>query len=360
MIVGSGFDNNGEEWYNVIVAEEDNSKTGYAKAEYVQRLRTSQVDQFLNGEEYINAHTNVEPAQESNLYSYEDYNYSYVQPSGTALQTFAPYQPQNTYYPSQYTEPAAATPELFVSPTPDLPDHAPTSEPSETISPYSQFAGVDDGTTKNDPGNSVHQVVNEKDTENHFPWLIVIGVVLIVGAAGAAYCYSIYVRNEKRRAAIRAQQARKQREASGTASGTGAANGTAAGRPTAVNAPKEAGRTPGGSYGATAPDARPGQSGAMAQNAAGIYTRPQPSSQRPVQPAVTAGKPAETIRMTSVPKASPVSNGTGMSEMPGNSIPPFTPSAGNPAAKNSPVSNAQQNTPSVRKRRSDTFKDDEI
>ena len=357
MIIGSGFDNNGEEWYNVIVAEEDNSKTGYAKAEYVQRLRTSQVDQFLNSAEYINAHTNVEPAQESNLYSYEDYNYSYVQPSGTALQTFAPYQPQNVYYPSQYNEPVEATTELFVTPTPDLPDHAPTTaEPSETISPYSQFAGVDDGTITNDPGNSAPPVVNEEDTENNFPWLIVIGVVLIVGAAGAAYCYSIYVRNEKRRAAIRAQQARKQREASGT----GAVGSTAAGRPTAVNAPKETGRTPGSSYGAATMDARPGQSGVTAQNAAGVYTRPQTSSQRPVQSAAPAGKPAETIRMTSVPKASPVSNGTGISEMPGNSIPTFTQSAGNPAAKNSPISNAQQNAPSVRKRRSDTFKDDEV
>ena len=356
MIIGSGFDNNGEEWYNVIVAEEDNSKTGYAKAEYVQRLRTSQVDQFLNSEEYINAHTNVEPAQESNLYSYEDYNYSYVQPSGTALQTFAPYQPQNAYDPSQYNEPAQTTPELFVSPTPDLPDHAPTSEPSETISPYSQFAGVDDGTITNEPGNSAPPVTNEEDTENNFPWLIVIGVVLIVGAAGAAYCYSIYVRNEKRRAAIRAQQAKKQREASGTS----AVSGTAAGRPTAVNAPKEAGRTPGSRNGAAAMDARPGQNGATAQNAAGVYTRPQTSSQRPVQSAAPAGKPAETIRMTSVPKASPVSNETGVSGMPGNSIPQFTQSAGNPAAKNSPVSNAQQNTPSVRKRRSDTFKDDEV
>ncbi|MBO2515997.1 MAG: hypothetical protein CW338_01795 [Clostridiales bacterium] len=226
MIIGSEYDSNGEEWYKVIVAEENNAASGYAKANYVHRLRTSEVDRFLCSEEYLSAHETIESAQQGNLSSYEDYNTVWQESSpanGPAI-TFAPWQ---TLAPAYQTEQ-----EIITTPDPLTPPPAAfvTIIPTYTASPST--ATPRPGNTPSAGNNTV-----ENSEGNGMIWLIIIGVVLIVAGAGAAYAYSVHVKNEKRRAAIRAQQARKQNSVpvQPQSSRPGTGNTVQSGRPVNVN-----------------------------------------------------------------------------------------------------------------------------
>lgn len=175
----------GETWYHVSQAGTE----GYIHGDYFKVLSLGELTQFLQSDEYLNANNSSSNENTSDdIQSVEDYNQNIWQ--NPALS--ASYEPFNP----------------FATPTPDperLP--TPTQQPTQapTPAPTAQLAPIGPQGSLNTP------IPNTPSSASPWPWVLLF--LVLVGVGGAVYAYNIHRSNERRRQAIRAQQARQARAA---------------------------------------------------------------------------------------------------------------------------------------------------
>ena len=178
--------NNGSEtWYHVSQAGTE----GYILGDYFKVLTLGELTTFLQSNEYLNANSNntANTGTSSQIQPVEDYNQTvWKNPALTAS-----YEPFNPY----------------VTPTPDperLPTATPTPSPPPTptasIAPIGPLGGV-----------TTPQPATTQQGGSAWPWVLL--ALAAVGGGGAYYAYTIHRQNERRRQAVRAQQARQARAA---------------------------------------------------------------------------------------------------------------------------------------------------
>ena len=184
LVMGTETGNDGKTWYKVSQAGTE----GYIQGDYFKVLTLSELTLFLQSDEYQNANsqTGNTGSTSGQIQPVEDYNQTIWQ--NPAL--MASYEPFNPY--------ATPTidPERLPTATP-----VPTAAPQHTgyITPTPLLAPIQGGTTPT-PDTS-------KDGGSVLPWLLLGGVV--IGGGGAVYAWSLHQQNERRRQAVRAQQARQ-------------------------------------------------------------------------------------------------------------------------------------------------------
>ncbi len=164
-------------WYNVLI----NGQEGYVLSDYFKVLSLNELSDFLLSEEYRTASgqdSSVTNVTAQPIQSVEDYNQGiWTNPALNA--TYEPFNPYATATPDP-ADVVTATPSPTPSATP-----TPTMPPIFVTTP-----------APNSTGGS-------------FPTALVVFVVVMLLAAGGAYAYSVYRRNRRRQAALRAQQARR-------------------------------------------------------------------------------------------------------------------------------------------------------
>ena len=185
LVMGT-FEKDDGTWYHVSQAGTE----GYISGEYFKVLTLGELSQFLQSQEYLNANQSSSSSSgntTTQIQPVEDYNQTVWQ--NPALQ--ASYEPFNPY----------------VTPTPDperLPTPAPTRQPTPVPTVYLAPVGPLGGLATPAPTTKT----------TGLNWLWVLLVIAIAGVGAAVYAYSIHRKNEqRRRQAIRAQQARQARAA---------------------------------------------------------------------------------------------------------------------------------------------------
>lgn len=169
-------------WYHVSQAGTE----GYIRSDYFHVLSLSELPEFLESQEYLNANSTVsDTVSISQLQPVEDYNRN-VWKNPNLEATYEPFNPFGTSTPA----PEAAAP----TNTP-----VPTSTPVPTATPQIAPVGPTGG---NLPEPNVQQ--------GGSPWPWVLLGLAVVGGGGAYYAYTVHSQNKKR-AAMRAQQARQAR-----------------------------------------------------------------------------------------------------------------------------------------------------
>ena len=170
----------GKLWYHVS----QGGTEGYIRSDYFHVLSLSELPVFLQSAEYQNANSAAsEAATISQLQPVEDYNRN-VWKNPNLAASYEPFNPLGTASPAPET--AAATP-------------APSGTPVPSATPQIAPVGPTGG---NLPEPNVRQ------GGAAWPWVL-LGLA-VVGGGGAYYAYTVHSQNKKR-AAMRAQQARQAR-----------------------------------------------------------------------------------------------------------------------------------------------------
>lgn len=169
-------------WYHVSQAGTE----GYIRSDYFHVLLLSELSDFLQSPEYLNANSSTsEVATISQLQPVEDYNRNvWKNPNLTA--SYEPFNPFGTATPA---------PETAVLTNPPEPSDTPVPSATPQIAPVGPTGG-------NLPEPNVQQ--------GGAPWPWVLLGLAVVGGGGAYYAYTVHNQNKKR-AALRAQQARQAR-----------------------------------------------------------------------------------------------------------------------------------------------------
>ena len=176
-----GMETNGEgTWYHVS----QGGTEGYIRSDYFHVLTLGELSTFLASEEYLSAASNnaTDSAASSQILPVEDFNRNVLWQNPSLSVSYEPFNPYVTATPAAEVA-AAATP-------------APTSTPEPSATP--QIAPV--GPTGNLPEPTVQQ--------GGAPWPWILLGLAVVGCGGAYYAYTVNAQNKKR-AALRAQQARQ-------------------------------------------------------------------------------------------------------------------------------------------------------
>ena len=171
-------------WYHVSQAGTE----GYILSDYFKVLYLNELSDFLASSDYINANSNnaTGKAETKDIQPVEDYNRNVWQnPALTA--SYEPFNPFTTATPDPERLSPTATPEPTSTPTP-----APTATPE--IAPVGPTGPMPEPNVK----------------EGGAPWPWILLGLAVVGAGGAYYAFTVHNQNKKR-AALRAQQARQAR-----------------------------------------------------------------------------------------------------------------------------------------------------
>lgn len=178
-VIGSTYDEEGKMWYRVLIGERE----GYIRSDYLTVLKQNEVTAFRNSQEYRSA---VASGSSEGIYqeyadSIEDRNLATWNPE--TVTTWMTATPEATLLP---TVTPTMTPYVYVDPT---------LTPGPVLAPISQNqTAAPDAEHKQESGSGA------------LVWIIVL--VLVAGGAGI-YAYTIHLRNERRRARVREQQARR-------------------------------------------------------------------------------------------------------------------------------------------------------
>ncbi len=169
-------------WYHIL----QNGIEGYVLSNYFRPLSINELSNFLTSDEYLGSAGNTSSggngaSGSNNIQSIEDYNQGVWQ--NPALS--ASYEPFNPY--------ATATPN---------PNDIVTATPSPSPSPTASLVPL------------VEPTQAPNSTGSTFPVGLVAFIILLIAGGGGIYAYTIHRRNERRRAALRAQQARRAQQAS--------------------------------------------------------------------------------------------------------------------------------------------------
>ena len=172
-------------WYHVSQAGTE----GYISGDYFKVLTLGELTDFLQSQEYLNANSGSSSSggnTSGNIQPVEDYNQSVWK--NPALS--ASYEPFNPY----------------VTATPN-PEQLPTPTPVPTYTPLPTYTPV--------PLDVIGNLQTPAPTTktSSFSWAWVLLVIAGIGGGGAYYAYTVYRRNERRRQAVREQQARQARRA---------------------------------------------------------------------------------------------------------------------------------------------------
>ncbi len=183
LVLGSVTNDEGT-WYYVS----QGGSEGYIRGDYFHVLTLGELSEFLQSSEYQNANSSsaATGTDSSQIQPVEDYNQTVWQ--NPALN--ASYEPFNPY--------ATPTPDLERLPT-ETPTPTPSPSPTPEIAPVSP------------QNNTIEPEINVQEAGSPWPWVI-LGLAA-VGGGGAYYAYVVRKQNEKRRQAMRAQQARAARNA---------------------------------------------------------------------------------------------------------------------------------------------------
>ena len=172
-------------WYHVSQAGTE----GYISGDYFKVLTLGELTDFLQSQEYLNANSGSSSSggnTSGNIQPVEDYNQSVWK--NPALS--ASYEPFNPY----------------VTATPN-PEQLPTPTPVPTYTPLPTYTPV--------PLDVIGNLQTPAPTTqtSSFSWAWVLLLIAGIGGGGAYYAYTVYRRNERRRQAVREQQARQARRA---------------------------------------------------------------------------------------------------------------------------------------------------
>ena len=174
--------NEGKLWYHVSQAGTE----GYIRSDYFHVLSLSELPVFLQSAEYLNANSSAsETATVSQIQPVEDYNRN-VWKNPDLAASYEPFNPFGTTSPA----PEAAAP----TNTP-----VPTETPAPSATP--QLAPVG-------PTGSNLPEPNVQQGGAAWPWVLL--ALAVAGGGGAYYAYTVHTQ-DKKRAALRAQQARQAR-----------------------------------------------------------------------------------------------------------------------------------------------------
>ncbi len=178
-VIGNTYDDEGKMWYRVLIGERE----GYIRSDYLTVLKQNEVSAFRNSQEYRSA-----MASGSSEGMYQEFADS-IEDRNLA-----------TWNPGTVTTWITATPEVtpLITVTPTLTPYVyvdPTWTPGPVLAPISQnqTAAPDTEQKKESGGGAL-------------VWIVVLA--LVAGGAGI-YAYTIHLRNERRRARVREQQARR-------------------------------------------------------------------------------------------------------------------------------------------------------
>ena len=181
LVLGTETNDEGT-WYHVSQAGTE----GYIRSDYFYVLPLNELNRFLQSDEYVNANSEAPGnTTKDQILPVEDYNRNVWQ--NPALTTsYEPFNPFVTATPAPETTAPTNTP-------------APTDTPAPSATPQIAPVGPTDGSLP-EP--------NVKQGGAPWPWIL-LGLA-VVGGGGAYYAYTVHSQ-EKKRAAIRAQQARQAR-----------------------------------------------------------------------------------------------------------------------------------------------------
>ena len=189
---------NGEKWYHVMA----DGKEGYVSGKYLTVLKVNEIEGFLNSPEYQSTQReeNIQQTQ-NNIQSWEDFNVNNNGVLPGTVTVNATYVPFNPYTPTPLPEIiATAIPTVMPTETPFV---ATTPTPGQAfVNPT--YADLPNSENKNEDNGSALGLV------------LGIGAVLMIGGGAGTYAYVMHSRNKRRRAAVRAQQARQTRSAAQT------------------------------------------------------------------------------------------------------------------------------------------------
>lgn len=166
-------------WYHVSQAGTE----GYIRSDYFKVLSLAELSSFLTSSEYLNANSNntSSSASVNQIQPVEDYNRTVWQNPNLS----ASYEPFNP----------------FLTPTPD-PERLPTETPAPTAQPTA--------TPEIAPVGPADTNITEPVQQGGSPWPWVLLGLAVAGGGGAYYAFTVHQQN-KRRQAIRAQQAQQAR-----------------------------------------------------------------------------------------------------------------------------------------------------
>ncbi len=169
-------------WYRVNQAGTE----GYIMAKYFKVLSMGELTEFLRSPEYQNASTTESTGATSpdKITSLEDFTLGVWTNPNLAQASYEPFNPYATQTPNV---------EAIATGTP-----TPSPEPTATIPPISPIVPTD-----------IPPVVTENTS---FPTGLVIGAIVLLGAAGGAYVYAIRRQNQRRAAERAAQRRRMQQQ----------------------------------------------------------------------------------------------------------------------------------------------------
>ena len=187
LVEGAETDSTGEAWYRINQSGTD----GYVMQKYFTVLSMDELSVFLTSDEYRNASDNTfqySDASARNIQALEDYNRGVWQNPAVSV-SYAPFA-VNTATPSATRTPAAS-PTATSVPLSTYGSGGVVGTPSTTYGPTDAPAAPE----KKDSGPSA------------------LGIVLAGASAallgGGVYIYHIHRKNERRRRAVREQQARQ-------------------------------------------------------------------------------------------------------------------------------------------------------
>ena len=182
---------NGEVWYHVSQAGTE----GYIRSDYFTVMTKDELSAFLTGENYSLSGSNegyTADVSVNSLQAFEDYNASVWKNPAISVS----YEPFSVKTPE---------PEITY-----LPTVAPSASSSPTPMSTAGIGGWMNTDTPSAP-NTLAPATPEPEKEKGGS--STLGIALMLGAAvfagGGIYLYSIHRRNERRRRAVREQQARK-------------------------------------------------------------------------------------------------------------------------------------------------------
>ncbi|MBE5786175.1 MAG: hypothetical protein E7324_01390, partial [Clostridiales bacterium] len=185
LVLGTVYDENGKPWYHVNQAGTE----GYISGEYFKVFTQAELNDYFQSEEFLNSGVNSNVNSGDQLQSWEDYNQQIWQ--NPALSTsYEPFNPYLTPSPN---------PEMLPTATP-----APTRTPLPSPTAYLAPIGPLGSWTANPPSANTQ--------EQSFPWGLIVVLIVLACGGTAVYAYAVHRKNEqRRRQAMRAQQARQNR-----------------------------------------------------------------------------------------------------------------------------------------------------
>ena len=183
LVLGTETNDEGT-WYHVSQAGTE----GYIRSDYFYVLPLNELSDFLQSEEYLNANSNNASggATSSEIQPVEDFNRNVLWQNPSVMPSYEPFNPFATVTPAPELTLPTGTP-------------APTETPAPSATPQIAPVGPTEG---NLPEPNVRQ------GGSAWPWVLL--ALAVVGGGGAYYAFTVNSQNKKR-AALRAQQARQAR-----------------------------------------------------------------------------------------------------------------------------------------------------